>query len=371
MDKSWTITNDSTPEIDTKSFPCCRWFFLTVCLFITCLTLVKETSCGVKEEEDRRQLGEAKLHELQRRTGNSDCWRVAVAQLNSTCKQLNDMEQSWLAVSFANCHLGKSGRQTYPCEDSMSIKQCTGDMDVLAFQTYTEFFTHTGHICFFLQSQLWQEKTEDVITQLSDTSRQSLVKLQESLNYHKLIEQKQDEALHRQENILQQDRSIASALQETKHNMESAFQSMEELATQQQDLLGEVYTGLKTSIDSVHYLMSLFLVELVGYETFAVVLVTWLVILFLPQFGYSRFKLYLLLLVELGSEVVVRRVSVYMAIGAASQTPSDDLVSLRCLIILLRCNILGMLHLYSRQGRGEGLLVLVDLQTLEHVAIMH
>lgn len=235
--------------------------------------------------EERSRLGEAKWKDLQRKSRDSDCWRDAVEQLNSTCRLLSDVEQSRLAVSFANCHLDKSGRPTYPCHSSMSILDCTRNMDSVAFQTYTEFFTHTGHICFFLQGELWQERTEGVIMHLSDASSQSVAKLELALNYHRLIEKKQDEALERQETILQQDQGIATALQETRQNMETAFRSMEELAVRQQDLLGEVYTALKASIDKLHYLMALCLVELIGYETVGVVLVSWLVILFLPQVG--------------------------------------------------------------------------------------
>ena len=40
-------------------------------------------------------------------------------------------------VSFANCHLQKSGKETYDCFDTMSIKECTQDMDDIAFQVNT------------------------------------------------------------------------------------------------------------------------------------------------------------------------------------------------------------------------------------------
>ena len=61
------------------------------------------------------------------------------------------MEQSKLAVAFANCHLAKSGRVTYPCSEEMSVRECTEPMNTEAYQTYTHFFTHTGHICYFIQ----------------------------------------------------------------------------------------------------------------------------------------------------------------------------------------------------------------------------
>ena len=65
----------------------------------------------------------------------------------------------------------------------------------VAFHTYTEFFMHAGHICYFLQSQLWQERTENVISRLSDSSKEALDKLEESLEYHKVLDAKQNKAL--------------------------------------------------------------------------------------------------------------------------------------------------------------------------------
>ena len=101
----------------------------------------------------------------------------------------------------------------------MTIEECTRDMDPVSFQTYTEFFTHTGHICYFLQSQLWQERTENVISRLSDSSKEALEKLEEGLEYHKVIDTKQNEALKNQDKILDQDRKIADSLHKTSEHM--------------------------------------------------------------------------------------------------------------------------------------------------------
>jgi len=276
---------------------------------------------------ERSKLGEIKWRELQHMSEVSDCWGQAIMQLNSTCRLLGDLEQSRLAVAFANCHLEKSGRLTHPCHTSMTVRQCTGDMDAVAFQTYTEFFTHTRHICHFLQGQLWQQRTSSMISRLSAASSQSVEKLELTLDYHQLLEKKQDQALQRQENILEHDREMARSLRETRRNMDLAFLGMEQMASKQQDLLTEVYGTLKASIDHLKYLLSLCLVQLIGYETLSVAIGVWLVILFLPQVGYSRFKLYLLLGAELGMEVVARRLYMYAILNAAPATPTPpDLV---------------------------------------------
>ena len=251
-------------------------FFLMILNVATCYTLDGEDS------EERKRLGERKFRDVVKKSDENPCWKEAVSELNSTCKKLTDGQQSRLAVAFANCHLGKSGRQTYACDSTMSVKSCTQDMDAVAFQTYTEFFTHTGHICYFLQSQLWQERAENTIFQLSETSSETVFKLQRSLEHHKAIEVKQNKVL-------------------------GAFETMEELALKQRDLLWEVYSSLKGSIEGIRYIMSLFLIELVGIETFIIAVVMWVVIYFLPQFGYSRFWLNLVLIGEQVMEIVFRR----------------------------------------------------------------
>ena len=207
---------------------------------------------GLSVDNDRKAVGEKRLKEIQQKAGDSPCWKEAVSQLNSTCRLLSDIEQSRLAVAFANCHLGKSARQTYPCTDSMSIEECTKDMDPVGFQTYTEFFTHTGHICYFLQSELWQERTENVITQLSDTSDEAVAKLEEALEHHEVMDRKQTEALSNQDAILEQDRKIASSLGETRKSMDQAFGDIADMAEKQKVLLSEMFGSLQSSVEAIH-----------------------------------------------------------------------------------------------------------------------
>ena len=182
----------------------------------------------------------------------------------------------------------------------------------VAFHTHTEFFTHAGHICYFLQSQLWQERTENVISRLSDSS--------------KVLDAKQDKALNNQDKILDQDQKIAESLHKTSEQMNEAFTDMRVMAEKQRQLLSEVFGTLQRSVESVRYLMSLFLVEFVGCETFAFFIVYWLVILLLPWFGYSGAKLHLVLFTNLAVEIVFRRIYGYFMFGEI-KPPPETLVS--------------------------------------------
>lgn len=58
---------------------------------------------------------------------------------------------------------GSSGRAFPSCPDGSDLSSCTANMDAVAFNTYTEFFTHTHSMCHFLQSEAWQARAADTM----------------------------------------------------------------------------------------------------------------------------------------------------------------------------------------------------------------
>ena len=155
---------------------------------------------------------------------------------------------------------------------------------------------------------------------LSESSSRAVEKLEQSLQYHRDMQKKQDTTLHNQDTILEQDSQIATSLQEARRSMEDSFDEMSEMAEKQKALLGEMFGTLQSSVDAVHRVMSLMLVEVIGYETVAVFAVSWIVVLFLPQFRYSRFKLFLCLIGEVVAEVCIRRVYGYVVLARRENT---------------------------------------------------
>ena len=322
-----------------------RWVQLLGLVFHVIVPQCQPHSTVLSIDKSRLEVGEAGLRELESKASHSPCWRDAVSQLDSSCKQLNDIQQSRLAVAFANCHLAKSGRQTYPCTDAMTILECTEGMGTEAYQTYTHFFTHTGHICYFLQIELWQGRTEGLIGRLSDTSSEAVQKLEQSLDYHRILDDKQDRALRNQDTILEQDRKIAGSLADTHRDMEASFGEMSVMAEQQKALLGEMFVSLQSSVEAVRSLMSLLLVEFIGWETVAVFCVSWLVVLLLPQFNYSRFKMVMVLVGEVAVEVCVRRLYGYIVMGR--ETPPTNLVSGVVIVLCVQClHVCTLIHVH-------------------------
>ena len=186
-----------TPTLTMELFK--SLFLLILLLTLNSLATFEQDDNLKKEKWEK---GRQKYQEIAKES--SSCWVDALGVLNSSCKYMNDVEQSRLALAFANCHLERSGRQTYPCPPDSSIQECTnGDkMTDAAFQIYTEFFAHTSNMCYYLQSKVWQERTEGTIDRLSHTSYMAVEKLEEALHYQHLMEEKQTEALNNQDQII-------------------------------------------------------------------------------------------------------------------------------------------------------------------------
>lgn len=134
---------------------------LFVCLILTCVL-----QCQLLPEEQLQralETGRINYEAYQNEASKDECWRKAVESLNETCRGLSQTAQQRLAIAFANCHWASAERPTYECSDEMSIAKCTREMSESAFDVYTQFFNHIEDACFYLQSQLWQEKTDQVI----------------------------------------------------------------------------------------------------------------------------------------------------------------------------------------------------------------
>ena len=92
--------------------------------------------------------------------------------MEETCAELSEESRTKLAVWFMNCHLQKSGLDTYDCGSQDSVRKCTSAIaeNQLAFNAYTEFFLHIDHICYFLQSEVFQVKTDQAVHSLQGST---------------------------------------------------------------------------------------------------------------------------------------------------------------------------------------------------------
>ncbi|XP_056396276.1 uncharacterized protein LOC130291514 [Hyla sarda] len=217
---------------------------LVVFLLMSTLTLwsAKSDTEPSQIEKGRTQLQLLQNFALHPRYG--DCWRRALERVDVGCKQLNEEEQSRIALAFTHCHLERSGRDFPVCTEKSTIRDCTHNMDTAAFNAYTEFFTHAHSICYYLQNELWQEKTQDIILRLTVNSDSVAQQLEVTNLMAGEMMQAQNATLQSQEEILRNGHLLKKTLQESTIGVRQAFEEMQQSATEQRLLFSEIFNRI-------------------------------------------------------------------------------------------------------------------------------
>ncbi len=205
------------------------------------------------------------------------CWTKAVSELKSKCSEMTDMDQSILAMKFANCHFEKSGMTTYDCTNANEFQSCTKSMkkeDQTSFLVYTEFYTHVSDVCFYLQSDIWRKKTAETIHKLSMTTDETVNKLEKSLNNQEMVLVAQNRSLENQVNILKNEEDLQQALKNSTASAKSAFEEMKQKADEQRAIFSNTFDGIFAGVDKLAQLQSMLLGEFIGLHSLAFYLIT-------------------------------------------------------------------------------------------------
>ncbi|XP_078597051.1 uncharacterized protein LOC144873511 isoform X1 [Branchiostoma floridae x Branchiostoma japonicum] len=273
-------------------------------IFCCELVLVFATTLNFEVNSGDAEKGRTQLAEIRKRSEDpryGRCWTTALARVESGCKSLTDDQQSRMAIAFANCHLAKSGKRDYECKPGQTIQECTQDMDDLAFSTYTEFFTHTQNICFFLQNQVWQENTERTVSMLADNSDKVAHKLEVTAEMQEMVIARQNASLKKQEDILRHEEALRKTLKSSTENVQAAFDQMKQSAREQRALFGEVFGRIED-------LQAMVLGEFTGFYTLVFITLSAIIIYMLtstPRTSSARFWMFLVLLLNAGMERLI------------------------------------------------------------------
>lgn len=82
---------------------------------------------------------------------------------------MDESQQGKIAFRLMNCHLKLSRKPEVLC-DNNDISICTSELYGDLWNTYTLFFTHVQSTCYYLKSEIWQENTKILISDLEHTS---------------------------------------------------------------------------------------------------------------------------------------------------------------------------------------------------------
>lgn len=199
-------------------------------------------------EEGKQQYNLVKMKTAMPSVGS--CWKDAVASLHEGCQHLDDNTHSDIALEFANCFLQGAGLGRHECTtgDSGAKRNqvCLSKMSERAFIAYTEFFTHTQSMCFFIMSQVWHEETEKTIDRLSTSAADVARQLEASEEVQEELLSHQRKSVVIQQELLENGVTLGSMLHESKDSLNLIFSEFRESTLEQQRLLSMVFHHLST-----------------------------------------------------------------------------------------------------------------------------
>ncbi|KAM8862501.1 uncharacterized protein AB9W97_017832 isoform 3-T4 [Spinachia spinachia] len=127
-------------------------------------------------------------------------------------------------------------------------------MDAVAFNTYTEFFTHAHSICHYLQSDTWQSRAEDTMHRLTESSADVAEQLQSTRQMAEELVDAQTAALQVQKDILNNGDELRITLRDSTQGLRVVFSELSAASTEQQVALSELF-------NRVSFLQSFLLME--------------------------------------------------------------------------------------------------------------
>ncbi|XP_051231926.1 protein brambleberry isoform X2 [Dicentrarchus labrax] len=120
---------------------------------------------------DEKFLAEAKHMEI---SPLDSCHYKVVAQLKASCESLSEEQLAKLGVVLFNCQSESEGRQTYPCTEKMTIKECTADMDSDTWNAYHIVSNRARSVCYATRQQLFRRRAEHTVNTLISTATSQL-----------------------------------------------------------------------------------------------------------------------------------------------------------------------------------------------------
>uniref|UniRef100_A0A336MZ24 CSON008762 protein n=1 Tax=Culicoides sonorensis TaxID=179676 RepID=A0A336MZ24_CULSO len=184
------------------------------------------------------------LEENSRLPKYSDCWTNAIKHLKNGCRVLTDSIQSDLALHFTNCFLEMSGQEPLDCvnERTDALKRlCLKEMPDRAYSAYTEFFTQTQNMCYFLQNQVWHRETENTINNLNSNSRIVNEKLREASDLQNVLLEHQKQGLVAQETLLRNGEELSNSLNTSKATLQKLTVDIRESTLEHRTILEDLF----------------------------------------------------------------------------------------------------------------------------------
>ncbi|XP_035999666.1 uncharacterized protein LOC105919251 [Fundulus heteroclitus] len=223
-----------------------------VAALLLCSGLILEVSVGTEAmlgfgsvpDPERGRMELRRVQNLAAQPQFGECWTRALENLETRCKEMTSESQSRLALRFTHCHLSSAGRDFPSCPEGSEVSRCTARMDPVAFNAFTEFFTHTHSICHFLQSEAWQSRAESTMYRLTETSAGVAEQLQATRQMANDLMEAQTDALQAQKEILSNGEQLRVTMRDSTQGLQALFSDLSSVSREQQVALSEIFNRI-------------------------------------------------------------------------------------------------------------------------------
>lgn len=137
-----------------------------------------------------------------------------------------------------------SGQDPLDCltERTVGLKRlCMKDMSDRAYTAYTEFFSQTQNMCYFLQNQVWHRETESTINNLKSNSKIVNEKLLEARDLQNVLLQHQKEGLVAQEELIKNGKDLSNSLNVSKETLNKLTIDIRESTLEHRTILEDLF----------------------------------------------------------------------------------------------------------------------------------
>ncbi|XP_025082982.1 protein brambleberry-like isoform X2 [Pomacea canaliculata] len=110
------------------------------------------------------------------------CYHVVIYQLKKQCGELSEEELGKLSVKLLNCQSEVEHRPIFKCSNSMTLAECTKDMDAVTWNTYQIVGNRARAMCYATQQLQFRRLTEKSVNQLAAATVTQLEAMEELKN---------------------------------------------------------------------------------------------------------------------------------------------------------------------------------------------
>ncbi|XP_026469857.1 uncharacterized protein LOC113373797 [Ctenocephalides felis] len=212
--------------------------------------MFKKTIKAISNVSSKRNVSSKYNTIVQQRSNlpvHGDCWKNAVLQLNHECKSLTEDVQQDLSLRFTNCFLEMSGQQTYNCfsDKKPNLRRiCIDSMSDRAFNVYTEFYSHTQNMCFYLYNKIWHEKAEETINLLNSNTQYVNEQLELAKNLQANLLEQQQRGLEIQDILMRQGKKLSSELEISHNYVQNIAQNFTTSTKEHSNLLFDIISKI-------------------------------------------------------------------------------------------------------------------------------